>query len=124
MLPAADLYLFDEPSANLDPASSRMLFQRARQLQRDGRTLLFTTHIPADVRHLATRVVLLHDGRIDSEAAGEFELRRYERMLERFMWGNDHDTPMRPIGADAGPDADDRLRPQAAVTGAGAGRSR
>ena len=37
LLPAADLYLFDEPSANLDPASSRILFQRARQLQRDGR---------------------------------------------------------------------------------------
>jgi len=124
LLPAADLYLFDEPSANLDPASSRILFQRARQLQRDGRALLFTTHIPADVRHLATRVVLLHNGRIDSEAAGEFELRRYERMLERFMWGNDHDTPMRPSGAHDGPDADDRLRPQAAVTGAGAGRSR
>ena len=41
-----------------------------RQLQRDGHTLLFTTHIPADVRHLATRIVLLRDGRIESEAAG------------------------------------------------------
>ena len=69
-LPTVDLYLFDEPSANLDPAASRILFQRARQLQRDGHTLLFTTHVPADVRHLATRIVLLRDGRIESDAAG------------------------------------------------------
>ena len=67
-LPSVDLYLFDEPSANLDPVASRILFQRARQLKRDGHTLLFTTHIPADVRHLATRIVLLRNGRIESES--------------------------------------------------------
>jgi ABC-type multidrug transport system ATPase subunit len=103
-LPAVDLYLFDEPSANLDPAASRMLFQRARQLQRDGRTLLFTTHVPADVRHLATRIVLLRGGRIESDAAGRFELRRHERMLERDMWGDSHDDAVygpRPGDGDA-----------------------
>jgi ABC-type multidrug transport system ATPase subunit len=88
-LPAVDLYLFDEPSANLDPVASRILFRRARQLQRDGRSLLFTTHIPADVRRLATRVVFLRDGRIESEVMGEFELWRCERMLERDLWGDD-----------------------------------
>jgi ABC-type multidrug transport system ATPase subunit len=93
-LPAVDMYLFDEPSANLDPVASRMLFQRARQLNRDGHTLLFTTHIPADVRHLATRVLFLRDGRIGSQAAGQFELRRYERMLERDLWGDDDEDPV------------------------------
>jgi len=93
-LPAVDLYLFDEPSASLDPLASGMLFQRARQLARDGRTLLFTTHVPADVRHLATRIVLLRNGRIQLDASGEFELRRYERTLERDMWGDDHDDQM------------------------------
>jgi ABC-type multidrug transport system ATPase subunit len=102
-LPTVDLYLFDEASASLDPAASRMLFQRARQLQRQGRTLLFTTHIAADVRHLATRAVLLRDGRIDADAAGAFELRRYERMLERDMWGDDHEDLL------SGDRSDDRL---------------
>ena len=89
-LPSVDLYLFDEPSANLDPFASRILFRRARELTRAGRTLLFTTHVPADVRVLATRAVLLRGGRIESDAAGEFELRRFERMLEREAWGDDH----------------------------------
>jgi ABC-type multidrug transport system ATPase subunit len=91
-LPDVDLYLFDEASANLDPAALRILFRRARELKRGGRTLLFTTHIPADVRSLATRAIVLHDGRIESDNVGEFELRRYERMLERDIWGDDDDS--------------------------------
>lgn len=105
-LPAVDLYLFDEPTASLDPAASRLLFQRARQLTREGRTLLFTTHVPADVRHLATRIVLLRNGRIESDAAGAFELRRYERMLERDMWGDDHDEALFGRSGAAGGDHD------------------
>jgi ABC-type multidrug transport system ATPase subunit len=89
LLPMVDVYLFDEPSASLDPAASKLLFERIGQLKRDGHTLLFTTHIPADVRHLATRAVLLRAGRIASEGAGQFELRRCERLLDREVWGRD-----------------------------------
>jgi ABC-type multidrug transport system ATPase subunit len=88
-LPVVDLYLLDEPSASLDAVASGLLFTRTRQLRREGRTLLFTTHIPGDVRHLASRVVVLRDGCIQAEAAGDAELRRYERMLERDLWGED-----------------------------------
>ena len=88
-LPTVDLYLFDEASANLDPAAAQILFRRARELKRNGHALLFTTHIPADVRHLATRAIVLRDGRIESDNAGAFELRRYERILEHAIWGDD-----------------------------------
>jgi ABC-type multidrug transport system ATPase subunit len=128
-LPAVDVYLFDEPSANLDPLASRILFQRARELKREGRTLLFTTHIPADVRHLASRVVFLREGQIESEAAGEFELRRYERMLERDLWGDEHEDV--ECGDVDGSDRADhrvvaghRLLGARAVAGASATRSR
>jgi ABC-type multidrug transport system ATPase subunit len=123
-LPTVDLYLFDEASASLDPAASRILFQRARQLQRQGHTLLFTTHIPADVRHLATRAVLMRDGRIESEAAGEFELRRYEKALERDIWGDDHEDPIYGDRADRRLVVDQRLHGTGALAGTGAARSR
>lgn len=123
-LPAVDLYLFDEPSASLDPVASRMLFERARQLRRDGRTLLFTTHVPADIRHLATRVVVLRDGRIQADGSGEFERRRYERLLERELWGenderaNDGDRSAAALGLG------DRVYGAGALAGTGAARSR
>ena len=124
-LPSVDLYLFDEPSANLDPAASRVLFRRARQLTRAGRTLLFATHVPADIRHLATRIVLLRNGRVESDAGGAFELRRYERMLGRDMWGDDHDDDSM-LGAVSDDRGSDRpwLCDAHPVARAGAGRSR
>lgn len=123
-LPAVDLYLFDEPSANLDPVASRMLFRRARQLRREGRTLLFTTHVPGDVRHLASRAVFLRDGRIESDAAGAFELRRCERLLERDLWGDDHEDETRGAELDDRRVVDDRLRERVSIARAGSGRSR
>lgn len=114
-LPAVDLYLFDEASANLDPAALRILFRRARELNRDGRTLLFTTHMPADVRRLATRAIVLRDGRIESDGAGAFELRRYERLLERDLWGDDDDAAIRDGGGCDGVAVDVRLRRGGAV---------
>jgi ABC-2 type transport system ATP-binding protein len=121
-LPTVDVYLFDEPSASLDPTASRLLFTRAKRLADDGRTLLFTTHVPADVRHLATRIVLLRNGRIESDAAGTFELRRYERMLEREMWGDDHEPATSAARMDDGGDLRRMPEPHA-LRGAAAGRS-
>jgi ABC-type multidrug transport system ATPase subunit len=123
-LPTVDLYLFDEASASLDPVASRILFRRAKQLQRDGHTLLFTTHIPADVRHLATRAVLLREGRIESDAAGAFELRRCERMLERDIWGDDHEDPTTGNRIGDRLVADRRLYGAGALASAGAGGPR
>jgi ABC-type multidrug transport system ATPase subunit len=100
LLPPVDLYLFDEPSANLDPAALRILFRRAAELKNDGRTLLFTTHVPADLRHLATRVLVLADGRIEADGSGAFELRRYERLLGGYNWSHDDDEAIPEDGAD------------------------
>lgn len=69
-LPEVGLYLFDEPSANLDATSSRVFSQRARGLVDDGRAVLFTTHVDADVAALATRAVELRDGRCFPRLAG------------------------------------------------------
>lgn len=63
LLPEAPLALFDEPSSNLDVRATAIFLERARDIIAAGRSLLFTTHIPADLEHLAGRVVTLSDGR-------------------------------------------------------------
>jgi ABC-type multidrug transport system ATPase subunit len=123
-LPAVDLYLFDEPSAHLDPVASRMFFERARQLREQGCTLVFTTHIRADVRHLASRVALLKGGRIEAEARGTFELRRYERMLEDDLWGDDDEDVYCRDVRDSSVAVHHQLHGAGAFSGAGAARSR
>jgi heme ABC exporter ATP-binding subunit CcmA len=63
LLPEAPLALFDEPSSNLDARATAIFLERAREIITAGRSLLFTTHIPADLEHLAGRVVTLSEGR-------------------------------------------------------------
>lgn len=64
-LPDVPLYLFDEPTANLDPRALGVFLSRARELRAEGRSLLFTTHVAADVETLASRVEVLRDGRLE-----------------------------------------------------------
>jgi ABC-type multidrug transport system ATPase subunit len=98
LLQPVEVYLFDEPSANLDPAALRILFRRAADLKHEGKTLLFTTHVPADLRHLATRVLVLADGRIQADGSGAFELKRYERLLGGDYWSDDDDEMADGVG--------------------------
>lgn len=59
------LYVFDEPSASLDPLATAVLIERARRLRKEGRAVLYSTHVAADIDQLATRVALLRHGRIE-----------------------------------------------------------
>lgn len=63
-LPDAPLSLFDEPTANLDSQALSLFFRRVTDLRQDGRAILFTSHVLADVEALATRALLLEAGKI------------------------------------------------------------
>jgi ABC-2 type transport system ATP-binding protein len=60
------VFIFDEPSASLDPIATRLLIARARALRLEGRAVLYTTHVAADIDRLATRVALLREGRVET----------------------------------------------------------
>jgi putative ABC transport system ATP-binding protein len=57
-----DLILADEPTGNLDSASTADVLALMRDLHRGGRTIVLITH-EADVAAMADRVVHMHDGR-------------------------------------------------------------
>jgi putative ABC transport system ATP-binding protein len=63
-----DLILADEPTGNLDTASSRDVLSVLRELNEQGRTIVIITHDP-EVAPVARRTVHLRDGRLAQEAA-------------------------------------------------------
>jgi len=121
-LPAVDLYLLDEPSANLDPDASRILFKRVARVKLEGRTLLFTTHIQADIEHLATRAVFLRQGRLES-AIGQYEPGG-ARTLRRQVWDGDHEDAHHGSHSDDRDMVVGRLRSAAPIAGGAADRPR
>ncbi len=64
MLSDPPILLLDEPTANLDMESRESFLSLLLRLKNDGKTLLFTSHRFQDIKTLADRVVVLHNGKI------------------------------------------------------------
>jgi putative ABC transport system ATP-binding protein len=63
-----DLILADEPTGNLDTASSRDVLAVLRELNEQGRTIIVITHDP-EVVPVARRTVHMRDGQLIDEVA-------------------------------------------------------
>ena len=57
------MILADEPTGNLDSASSADVLELLHELHRDGRTIVLITHEP-DVARQAERIIHIRDGRV------------------------------------------------------------
>lgn len=57
------IIIADEPTGNLDSASSRLVMELLSEIHAIGNTVIFVTHNPELTRY-ATRVVYMHDGNI------------------------------------------------------------
>ncbi len=62
--------ILDEPTTGLDPAQIREVRALIGELAAE-RAILISTHILPEVRLLATRVAILHHGRVVHDAAGD-----------------------------------------------------
>ena len=60
------ILLADEPTGNLDSATSEEIMRVFADLHRDGQTVIMVTHEPEIAAH-AERVVVLRDGRVESD---------------------------------------------------------
>ncbi len=64
MLLDPDLYLLDEPTANLDPLSVKNIEASIARLARDGKTVILATHNLTQARLLAGKIVFMKAGRM------------------------------------------------------------
>jgi iron complex transport system ATP-binding protein len=67
----APLFLFDEPTAALDPEHQVRLFLLIERLVAAGRAALVVTHELALASRFAQRCLVLHEGRVAAEGAPE-----------------------------------------------------
>ncbi|APE38321.1 ABC transporter ATP-binding protein [Nocardia mangyaensis] len=59
----AELFLFDEPTAGLDPLKEMEFQHCCRELVAEGRTVLLSSHLLAEVEALCDRVSIVRSGR-------------------------------------------------------------
>ncbi|WP_375731186.1 ATP-binding cassette domain-containing protein [Azospirillum sp. B506] len=79
-----EVLLFDEPTSALDPELVGEVLKVMRSLAEEGRTMLVVTHEMGFARHVSTRSMFLHQGRVEEEgpSAEMFAHPRTERFRQ------------------------------------------
>lgn len=90
------IVLFDEPTTGLDPILVRATHQLILDTQRTfGFTAVLVSHEIPEVFEVATRVAMIHEGRIIEEGTPETILKSSNPVVQQFMAGS-LDGPIRP----------------------------
>ena len=58
------LLILDEPGSGLDPLIRQELFKILEELNRDGSTIFFSTHVLEEVERICHRVAMIKEGRL------------------------------------------------------------
>lgn len=74
--------VFDEPTSGLDVLTSRTIVQFIGQCREEGKTVLFSTHIMAEVERLCDHVAIVHEGRLFFSGSVEELRSRYGENLD------------------------------------------
>ncbi|MGN6501501.1 MAG: ATP-binding cassette domain-containing protein [Pseudolysinimonas sp.] len=78
----AKLYVFDEPTSGLDPVMESVFRAEVERVQREGATVLLSSHILSEVEQLCDRVTIVRSGRA-VESGSLTELRHLTRTTFR-----------------------------------------
>jgi ABC-type multidrug transport system ATPase subunit len=66
------ILLFDEPTSGLDFEMTKEIYRRLNRLHDGGKTILFTSHRPEEIKNLATRILVLHQGCLVFDGTPEY----------------------------------------------------
>ncbi|HEX2347807.1 MAG TPA: ABC transporter ATP-binding protein [Ktedonobacterales bacterium] len=64
LMHAPDILFLDEPTNNLDPQSRLFLWERIRELNAEGLTILLTTHDMEEADQLCQRIAIMDHGKV------------------------------------------------------------
>ncbi|MBR2894073.1 MAG: ABC transporter ATP-binding protein [Oscillospiraceae bacterium] len=64
LLTNPEILILDEPTIGLDPASRRQMWDLLRTLNRQGLTILLTTHYIDEAQYLCQRIALIDQGKV------------------------------------------------------------
>ena len=83
LLHEPEILILDEPTSGLDPNQIRHVRTMIRDLA-ETRTVLLSTHILQEVDAMASRIILIHDGRIIFDGSRDAFLKHGNSMEEVF----------------------------------------
>jgi ABC-type uncharacterized transport system ATPase subunit len=86
LLRNVEVLILDEPTTNLTPLETRVLFKALRGLRDEGKSIIFITHKLREVMEIADRIVVMRKGRVVGEVPRE---KAEPKLLARLMVGRE-----------------------------------
>jgi ABC-2 type transport system ATP-binding protein len=74
--------ILDEPMSGLDPAGRREMRELLRELNRQGRTVFFSTHLIEDIEELCTDYGVIHKGYLSARGTVDDVLQILKKRME------------------------------------------
>ena len=77
-----ELIILDEPTVAVDPQSRNKILEGILQLNREGATIIYTSHYMEEVEQICSRIMIMDGGRVLAQGTND-ELKRMIQMGER-----------------------------------------
>ncbi len=81
LLHTPKILLLDEPTVGVDPQSRNMIFELIEQLNKDGLTIIYTTHYMEEAERLCDRIGIIDSGVILAQGTLD-ELKRHSEIKD------------------------------------------
>lgn len=81
------LLILDEPTANLDPSVRSSILEMVREAQSEGRTIILSSHVLAEIEEVCSRVIFLRHGVLALQQRLE-DLKQRHRIIARLPAGD------------------------------------
>ena len=94
------LVFLDEPMSGLDPLGRRQVRDLILQLQEEGKTVFFSTHILSDAEALCDRVAIIHEGELRGVGAVEELTKSVQGKVEVIWQGTQIPASMKALGSE------------------------
>src|SRR5207342_2346070 len=89
--------VLDEPTAGVDVELRQSLWEFIRKLNRDGHTIILTTHYLEEAEALCGRIAMLKQGRVVALDSTANLLKRVHHLLLRLRLGGQLPQELRPL---------------------------
>lgn len=76
-----ELLILDEPTVGIDPQSRNHILESIRELNKQGTTIIYTSHYMEEVEAICSRVAIMDNGRLIAEGSKD-ELQEYVQQEE------------------------------------------
>ncbi len=84
-----EILFFDEPTVGIDPQSRNFILEKIKESNKNGATVVYTSHYMEEVEAICTRIAIMDNGKIIACGTSE--------ELKRLVTDNDKDITLEEV---------------------------